>query len=121
MCPIICFFFLSPSSSLVLESRSCHWQEDEGGGHKEWRQECRALKDALNVETVNAAVGRVNPTALAGNYSQHSVLWEGSQDAEVMICGPPTGAAAIYLHLWLLYKLHNTIMAAIVAECPPCM
>lgn len=49
---------------------------------------CGALKDGLTVKTVNAAVGRENPTAPAGNYSQHAVRWERSQDAEVTRCAP---------------------------------
>lgn len=49
---------------------------------------CGALKDGRTVETVNAAVGRETPAAPAGNYSQHSVRWERSQDAEVTGCAP---------------------------------
>lgn len=48
-----------------------------------------ALKDALNVETVNDSVGRVNPAAPAGNYSQLSATWERAQVARVVICGRP--------------------------------
>lgn len=96
-----------------------------GGGHKAWkcRWVCRALKDGLTVQTINAAVGRETPTAPAGNYSQHSVRWERSQDAEVTnyATRPPLGAVDFYLHIWPLYKLRNTITVAIVAEWPPHM
>lgn len=39
------------------------------------------LNDALNVQIVNAGVGRGNPAVPAGNYSQDSFLRECSQDA----------------------------------------
>lgn len=38
------------------------------------------LNDALNVQTVNAGVGRGNPAMPAGKYSQDPFLWECSQN-----------------------------------------
>lgn len=74
--------------------------------------------------TVNA--GRENPTAPAGNCSQHAAHGNVHKMLRLRVVPPPPtakphGAVAFYLHLWLLYKLHNTITAAIVGEWPPHM
>lgn len=109
------FFF---SFCLGPGGRWCHWWELREIQKYEEREKQSIklsrvlLNDVPIVLTVNIGLGRGNLTKPVGNYSIHA-----HKMPRLWFMALPLGHA-FRLHLWLLYKLHNTITTTIVVEWP---